>query len=375
VLTVITGIPGSGKTLYTVDKLLRSILTTTIKHTAEDGTVSDVPRRILSNINGLLIDHEKIGPGSPMTYNGKTDKWEQSPGDRQGVNNWHEWAKAGDVIVFDEVQKPWPLAATGSKVPPYIEALETHRHMGVDFILMTQHPMMIHANIVRLCGRHLHMRRLGNMGFSTVYEWDGCSRTLIYKSCMAKFPYRYGKAAFELYKSAEVHTKLPRKMPSLIYGVLFGLVALAIFAPAVTSRLKERLNPTPVVLAKKAPQTKYNQVVLPAAAPASAAVAAQAAVLPISNLPPSPVFAGCAKFRNVCRCYDSQAEAVEKPADFCQSRTSPAIFATGVQHLLASTSEIGPADTSASDLDLISWVNRKNQKPAGALAPQRFVLR
>lgn len=314
--TVITGIPGSGKTLYVVDKMLRPLLDKKYKHVQEDGTTVEIPHRIFSNINGLLIEHEKIEAGPAWNYNGKTDKWEQGEGSRTGLNNWHEWAKPGSVIVFDEIQKAWPLAPTGSKVPPPIEALETHRHMGVDFIEMTQHPMMIHVNITRLAGRHLHMRRLGNMPFATVYEWDGVSRSLLYKNTMAKYPYRYGKKAFDLYKSAEVHTKQPRKMPSLIWGVLFAVVALAYAGPMVAGRLTERLSGTPTAKAGADP--------LKAPAKPSAPVyavqptLAVAAAAPEQSRPPPPEISGCIALKDRCSCYDVAGKIVPSLPEACR---------------------------------------------------------
>jgi zona occludens toxin len=247
-ITLETGLPGAGKTLLCVDKLLRPLVGATVRHEDSEGNAVEVQRVIYSNINGLLLEHEKIGPGAPWIYDGKTDSWSQPEGgDKFGLNNWHEWAKPGSVIVYDEIQKPWPLAASGSKVPPCITALETHRHMGVDFIPITQHPMLIHANLVRLVGRHLHIRRMGNMGLAIVYEWDSCSRTLLYKNAFAKSPYRYAKDVFKLYKSAELHTKQPRKMPSLIWGVGIGLAAMVYFGPAAYGRIRDRISPPPVV--------------------------------------------------------------------------------------------------------------------------------
>lgn len=316
-MTVETGLPGAGKTLYCVDKLMEPMTRATVKHEFPNGEIREIPRRIFSNINGLLIDHEKIGPGASWSYDGKGDRWLQEEGDKLGLNNWHEWAKPGDVIVFDEVQKVWPLAATGAKVPPCIEALETHRHMGVDFVLMTQHPMMIHVNITRLAGRHLHIRRLGNMGFSTVYEWDGVSRTLLYKNAMAKFPYRFGKKAFALYKSAEVHTKQPRKLPSLIFGVLFALVALAFFGPTVAGRLKDRLNPPSAEeMAARAPKTTLAAVPAPAQSPVSAPVVP---VVPITQVENRTKAAGCISSANRCTCYETSGAIVPTNEESCKA--------------------------------------------------------
>lgn len=293
-ITLITGLPGSCKTLYTIDKLLQAILKTTIKTTNGEGVEVESPRTIYTNINGLLLPHEKI--------------------DLAQLNDWHTWCKPGDVIVADEVQKQWPLVATGSKVPPCIEALETHRHMGVDFILMTQHPMMVHANICRLAGRHLHMRRLGNMGFSTAYEWDGVSRTLLYKNCMAKFPYRFNKKVFDLYKSAEVHTKQPRKLPSLIFGLGLALAGAAIGGPMVFERLQARMNP--VHLVEAAPPQKNAPVT-----PAHLLTVTPDATSPQTNEepPPAVMVSGCIATKVRCACFDLAGQIVPTPEAVCRA--------------------------------------------------------
>ncbi len=314
-ITVITGLPGSCKTLYTVDKLLPNILKMDITFTDAEGVERTAPRKVYTNINGLLLEHEKIDQGAAWNYDSKSEVWRQGEGLQVGLNNWHQWVKPGDVIVFDEVQKPWPLSATGSKVPPCIEALETHRHMGVDFILMTQHPMMIHANLTRLAGRHLHMRRLGNMGLATVYEWDGVSRSLLYKNTMAKYPYRYGKKAFANYKSAEVHTKQPRKLPSLIWGALLALAGMAYIGPTVASRLSERINPTP-----KSEQAALAKTPTMAITPTQALTVPKQTPTPLqSTIDPVLTVSGCAANEKRCTCYDQSGAIVPVPETFCRA--------------------------------------------------------
>lgn len=305
-ITLETGVPGAGKTLYCVDKLLMPMVGATVKHENEDGQIVEIPRVIYSNINGLRLEHEKIGA--------------------EELNTWHTWAKPGSLIVYDEIQKPWPLAATGSKVPECIQALETHRHMGVDFIVLTQHPMLIHANLVRLVGRHLHVRRMGNMGLAVVYEWDSCSRTLLYKNSLSKGPWKYSKKAQELYKSAELHTKQPRKIPTLAFAVLAGLVGMGVMFPQAFASISSRLNPS--AIEAKAPVTKTTTVTHTPAPKVEPLPPVQglpnapssAALLP-SAFPTNVVFAGCVSMRGVCSCYDSQSKKVEKTADFCEENT------------------------------------------------------
>ncbi|MDP3424432.1 MAG: zonular occludens toxin domain-containing protein [Burkholderiaceae bacterium] len=225
-ITIITGTPGAGKTLYSISKLVKGVLGTTVKRTKDDGTTEEIPRRIVTNINGLLLDHELIDDGP-----------------EHGLNGWFKWCKPGDFIVFDEVQKPWPPRAAGSKVPDYISELETHRHKGVDFVLITQNPMLIDRNVTALAGRHVHVRRFGSIGAAIVYEWDHCSRSLLYSKALAKSTWKYDKSVFKLYKSSELHTKPQTRVPPLVFVVVLALAAGAYLIPSTMSRIAEKSDP------------------------------------------------------------------------------------------------------------------------------------
>eukprot|EP01030_Chromulinospumella_sphaerica_P006407 gene6407-6266_t len=224
-------------------KLLQPLIGTSITYTNDQGEEVTAPRTVYTNINGLLLDHELIDGG-----------------ENKGLRDWHKWAKPGSVIVFDEVQRHWKPRAKGSAVPPDIEALETHRHMGVDFIIITQNVLLVDRNIHALAGRHLHVRRIATMPMAIVYEWDHVSRALLYAKSLTKSPWRYSKKIFKLYKSAEVHTKQPRSIPGAVWFVL----------------------------------------------------AASA-----------PVFAGCMASRERCECFDNQGTKVEKDLGFCEVHTAP----------------------------------------------------
>lgn len=228
-ITVITGTPGAGKTLYAIEKLLLPLVGTYADGDDDQGQPVKYPRTIYTNINGLQVDHELIDGG-----------------DNQGLRDWHKWAKPGSVIVFDEFQKPWPPRANGSKVPDDIQALDTHRHMGVDFVLITQSVVNVDKHVHALGGRHLHVRRVANMKLAVVYEWDHISRGLMFSKSISKAPWRYDKKVFKLYKSAKLHTKQPRKIPGLVWFILLGLVAMVVLGPTLKARLNDRFNPPKV---------------------------------------------------------------------------------------------------------------------------------
>lgn len=309
--TLVTGLPGAGKTLFTIDKLLRPLVGRVDKRLDSDGVEVAMPRTIFTNIAQLNLPHELIEADGPM-----------------GLNNWHEWAKPGDVICWDEIQRPWPLTPNGSKVPQYLAELETHRHKGVDFICMTQKPSLVHKHVIELADKHLHVRRMANAGFAIVYEWDGVSRTLNYKSALSRKPYRYNKAVYQLYHSADAHTKQTRSLPTALFGLVFAVAAFAYFGPKTYANIMG-----------KAPPAKAVQVAQSKPAPVPLNAASGPLYLPLQPVssmssggthtgvggPLVPAFSGCAQVRNVCKCFDARGTQVQVMPEVCTSRIEPAV--------------------------------------------------
>ena len=318
-ITIITGVPGDGKTLYAVDQILRPLVGSTIQGEV-DGAAVTIDRIVYSNINGLVLDHELID-GS----------------DTGGLRNWQEWARPGSVIVFDEVQKVWPPRANGSKVPADIMALETHRHMGVDFVLITQGPALIDRNLHMLCGRHLHVRRVANLPLATVYEWDAMSRTLNYKSSVRRHKYWFNKAAYKLYKSSVLHTRSSRRLPAVLLGLVLAGGLLAWKGPIVYASLQGQ-PAAKVEAVAVAPATGAASLKAVAASAGSDQVEPLAGkadqveplagkadqVEPLAGKADqveSPAVVGCVRTADRCACYTGQGVQVEAELGYCESLT------------------------------------------------------
>ena len=241
-ITLITGSPGSGKTLYCVDKILQPLVGATLDSTNDDGETTTYNRTIFTNIPRLLLDHELI--------------------DAAWLENLHENKQTGCVVAFDEVQRVWPNRPHGARKPAAVEYLETHRHDGIDVVLMTQNPMLLDPAVRTLVGRHLHIRRIGGFGGAVVYEWDSCSNSLNFKAAFTKTPYRYNHKVFNLYHSADLHTKQTRRVPFAVWVMLCGLVIAAWMWPHFFGRVFGRE-------AGKMSQVSHTAPFPPASAPAS----------------------------------------------------------------------------------------------------------
>lgn len=296
-IAFVTGLPGAGKTSWLVEHVITPLLKVGFKENAidHDGNKVVVTRRIFTNINGLMVPHELIGPDE--------------------LNTWHEWVKPGDIILYDEVQKPWPKVPAGTKKPMCISELETHRHYGVDFWLLTQNTNLVNDAPVTLAGMQKHVRKVGNTRYATVYEWDGVSKTLNYKAALTKKPWRRSKDTEKMYRSSALHTKQQRALPTALWVFLLMVLAIPFAFKYVTARMDERFDPVHAA-ASAASQP------MPKAAPSSSqdlqthtqVMASTASMVE----PAKPKLIGCVAKADRCECYDQAGTWIETEVQQCR---------------------------------------------------------
>lgn len=302
-ITLITGTPGAGKTLYTISQLLPEF---------KDRKI------FIDGIPDLLIDHE-LASGE--------------------VNKWKSWLPSGAVLVVDECQRIWRTRGTGSQVPEGVAAMETHRHTGNDIVLITQHPNLLDANVRRLVGRHLHVRRLFGWNRAIVYEWDSATDPSKVGNAV-KRSFNYPKSAFSLYKSAETHNKRGQALP---LPIVFALVALVLI-PVLGYYAYSRTMGKPPEVATK-PDALTAALAQTVAAPVSRFVANIPENLDLSMLPVdhgniysaplfapvvpavvAPVITACISNDTMCKCYSQQATVIWVPEPQCRARVAGSYY-------------------------------------------------
>ncbi|MDP3887127.1 zonular occludens toxin domain-containing protein [Hydrogenophaga sp.] len=335
-ITLITGAPGNGKTLLLLWEVER-------RRQAEHRPV------YYSGVKDLLLPWELFGddsedPRSPHMTDPAT--WNNLP--------------VGSIIVIDECQRLFRTRSTGSKVPEYVSALETHRHKGYDIYLVTQAPALIDSNVRNLVETHKHLMRKFGSKWATVHEWKGVKLACITsRKDSIESQFRYPKEVYSWYKSAEVHTvkmQIPKKVLLLLSLplLLAGLVYMAVSTLANFGKDK----PPPVVDASSplAPQFSGAQgrgvepafdylgsfvprvPGLPHTAPrydeATAAVIA-------------PYPAACVIFGPECRCYTTQATRLAVQDVTCRSIAEKGFFVDWEQHVPgAAAGAVVPSDAS-----------------------------
>lgn len=300
-ITLITGTPGAGKTLYAV---------------AEEFPKYSERTLFVDGIPDLLINHEEFA-GTPDT--------------------WHEWAPDGSVLVIDECQRIWRPRGAASKVPDSVAAMETHRHNGIDIILITQHPNLLDPNIRRLVGRHIHVRRMFGWKRAVIYEWDSATDPARVSTAI-KRTWKYPKKVFASYRSASVHTARGNRTPIVIFVAALAIIAVPITFYYAAHRTISHINGDDKHTAATEPAKAQGVVdgavgaVVPAAAPKSL-IEASTPTDPFNPLS-APLYAnsqpvavapqviGCVSSKKSCKCYTQQATPVFLPPDQCHSRVA-----------------------------------------------------
>ncbi|HEY8606098.1 MAG TPA: zonular occludens toxin domain-containing protein [Noviherbaspirillum sp.] len=300
-ITLITGLPGACKTLWTLSY---------VKALAE----KEGRQVFYSGIKDLMLPWTEIDAA----------KWFDCPN--------------GSIIVLDECQTLFRPRSFGSNVPEYVAKLETHRHQGLDLFIITQHPQLVDTNVRRLVGRHMHAVRKFGMAAATLHEWNAVVENCGKPSGRAdsiKHHWKYDKKAYSYYKSAEVHT-VKRNIPFRVI-VLFVILPIAIgvlgwrFYGSVKDRTSAASAPAPGVPGGASPafgglqrgagyqnpmedarQYAFENTArvdgLPHTAPKYDAMTKPEHV---------PVPAACVHSGSRCQCYTQQATKLQVPHNLC----------------------------------------------------------
>lgn len=315
-IELITGLPGNGKTLYALQR---------VRERAE----REGRPVFYARVSGLTLPWTLIDPYDWMS------------------------APAGAIIVIDECQQSAdpsdPKAPTlfgvrprGAPVPPWAAALETHRHKGVDLVLITQDPMLLDAHDRKLVQTHWHVVRTFGLQRATVHEFNGARPNVAQsRSGSIRHEWRYPREAYGWYRSAELHTAKAR-VPMRIWLLLalpfiIGGIAWVAWAKFLDPHRSDKAAPAaaaqgPMASASAAPAAQ-REVRLSKAeyleqfVPRVAGLAYTAPVYDEATKPvQAPYPAACIANDKRCQCYTQQGTRLELPADLCRSVAEGGFF-------------------------------------------------
>lgn len=199
-ITLLTGLPGNGKSLFSL----------------------------------WYIKNKADKENRPVFYHGISNLQVPSamPWTEFKAEEWYDLPE-GAIILIDEAQFVFPRKPNGAQLPAHYEKLAVHRHKGFDIFIITQHPSLIDNFVRKLVGQHFHSVRKFGMERATIYEWSATSaapeNAASQKSAIT-LAWPFAKEVYTWYKSAEVHT-VKKKIPAKIF--LVGVFVLCVCAALV----------------------------------------------------------------------------------------------------------------------------------------------
>lgn len=329
-ITLITGGPGTGKTAWLLSQLVE--------------LRKREPEKLLyihgiRNLRGM--PHESIFCRSQLCDICRAQDDDIQAKQNLGnppkfVENWPEWKESGSLIVVDEVQRIWRPASGGAAPAVAISALETHRHYGLDFWLISQGPHLFHNFIRLLVGRHVHL--VAKWSGRKEFEWPECKQDVQSRTDAVERVYTLPKHVYGMYDSAEVHTKQDKRKPLSFYASIVALIVAVCAVSVVVYRVGDRVVPNQKIpnatdggggaaLAASPPTPGKSEFAsktidqiaefmtpivqgLPWTAPIY-----QELAKPVSM----PVLAGCVQSKIRCSCYSQQATIIDMAEEVCQS--------------------------------------------------------
>ena len=319
---LITGLPGNGKTLYALSWVKA-------KAEKENRPV------FYARIKGLTLPWTLIDPF----------EWMQCP--------------PNAIVVIDEVQQSndptdpksptlFGVRQRGAVVPPWAAALETHRHMGIDLVLITQDPMLIDVHDRKLVGLHFHIKRTFGMQRATVHEFGGCRPNVAQStSGSIRHDWTYPKEVYGWYQSAEVHTtkaRVPMRV-WLLLAIPFIIGGLSWYAwvryldpdrklPSLQQQQQQQPGAPP---GQQQPGRTTGQVVtvadyLQQYQPRVQGLDYTAPVYDEVTKPTvAPYPAACVFIRGDCKCYSQQGTRLDTGQDLCRQVVDGGFFVAWAQ--------------------------------------------
>ncbi len=216
-IEMLEGVPGSGKSYYAVsERLLKWVR---------------AGRRVYVFVDGFYLDRLALFEGVELAVlEQQITLWQSGEDVKAGLLD----VEPGSAVLIDEVQTVF--RSKDKTDPALLRWLETHRHRGIDLVLMCQQYGQVTLGVNRLVEATTKFRRLDRFGLKNRYQASvrGNPEELeVIRMFSGKYePKLY--AYYSSYASASVRETARGgsmlKSPTLIIGLLGLFVAVGWFA-------------------------------------------------------------------------------------------------------------------------------------------------
>ena len=264
------GVPGSGKSYHAIcEKFLPWV---------KQG------RRLYIAVDGIYLDRLSLFTGIDLqTLEQQITIWKDSVEVLQAFPH----VEPGSAVIIDEAQT---VFRSMQKVEPgLLRWLETHRHYGVDILLMSQDSRQMSQGVTRLIEATVKFRKLAFVGLSKKYQGKVRGNPEDHETIRA-FVGTYSPAIYAYYSSyasaaiqEEKRSHTIFKSARIAIGIAAGLFAIGLMAWRPWSSLSN----TKGTSATAANATATLSLPLPTSAPGSLVNPSGAPVSSVA-MPPTP---------------------------------------------------------------------------------------
>lgn len=213
-ISLITGVPGAGKSLRAV------------WHGVE---FAKKGRKVFFyNLDG--IDIEKINEKFQVEVYKVSDDFT--------IEKWQELPE-NSVLIVDEAHNFFPVR-TKDKAPDWLNKLTEIRHFGIQLILVTQDSRNLDAFVRRLVGEHEHLTRKAGLAGAMLRTFQQCADNVNdyhLQQTAQSSAWKYPKEFYDMYKSATLHVIKP-KVPKKILFAVIALLFLTFLIPFLIWKFK-----------------------------------------------------------------------------------------------------------------------------------------
>jgi zona occludens toxin len=235
------GVPGSGKSYHAIcEKFLPWV---------RQG------RRLYISVDGIYLDRLALFTGIELpSLEQQITIWKDSVEVLQAFPH----VEPGSAVIIDEAQT---VFRSMQKVEPgLLRWLETHRHYGVDILLMSQDFRQMSQGVTRLIEATVKFRKLAFVGLSKKYQGKVRGNPEDHETIRA-FVGTYSPAIYAYYSSyasaaiqEEKRSHTIFKSARIAIGIAAGLFAMALMAWRPWSSLNST-KPTPAAGSNPGPST------------------------------------------------------------------------------------------------------------------------
>lgn len=218
-LTLITAVPGSGKTLFAIQEIYKCLNNGHVVYSNIAGLKIPGVIAIETNTDWRDLDHFK------RTNPAMAD---------MPISVFYDEAHEHPAFDFEDTQFKENGTVDRIKqkeVREQSRALRMHRHFGFDVYLITQEAPFLEKPLIGLVGMHYHLHRAFGLERSTLYMWrmgqSNPDTRSTQRYAESKTTFKFPKHFYNLYDSATTHT---HKAHIPFYYIAICLIPVLLFS-------------------------------------------------------------------------------------------------------------------------------------------------